>query len=187
MAPKARRYAQAAFDIASESDTFDEWAADLDALAIALGDEDFAALLDAPQVPMAVKMDGIDKVLGDVGDLARNLAKLLVTHRASRLAAEIRDNYRAMLDRQRGIARADIATAAPVDDAMREEIVARLSAVVDQQVDATWREDPELLGGMVARVGDRLVDGSVRAKLEALRRTLGRPVAIPVGDDSDRQ
>ena len=186
MAPKARRYAQAAFDIASESDALDEWAADLDVLAEALGDEDFAALLDAPQVPMAVKMDGIDTVLGDVGDLARNLAKLLVTHNATRLAAAIRDDYRAMLDRQRGIARADIATAAPVDDAMREQIVARLSALVDQEVDATWREDPELLGGMVARVGDRLVDGSVRAKLEALRRTLGRPAAIPVGDDSDR-
>lgn len=185
MAPKARRYARAAFDIASETDTFDEWAADLDALALALGDQDFAALLDAPQVPMTVKLDGIDKVLGDVGDLARNLAKLLVTHRGARLAEAIRDDYREMLDRHRGIARADVVTATPVDDAMRNEIVSRLSALVDQDVDAIWREDPEILGGMVARVGDRLVDGSVRSKLEALRRTLGRPASIPVGDGPD--
>ena len=182
MAPKARRYAQAAFDIASESDSLDEWAADLDALAEALGDDDFAALLEAPQVPMAVKMNGIDTVLGDVGDLARTLAKLLVTHSAPRLVGAVRDEYRMMLDRERGIARADIVTATPVEDALRGEIVARLSALVDQEVDATWREDPEILGGMVARVGDRLVDGSVRSKLQALRRTLGRPAVIPTAD-----
>lgn len=182
MAPKARRYAQAAFEIASESDTLDEWAADLDALAIALSDDDFAALLDAPQAPMSAKMDGIDTVLADVSEKARNLAKLLVTHRASRIAPAVRDDFRAMLDSQRGIARADIATAAPVDDALRSEIIARLSALVEQEIDATFREDPEILGGMVARVGDRLVDGSVRSKLQSLRQTLGRPAAITADD-----
>lgn len=183
MAPKARRYAQAAFEIASESDTLDEWAADLDALAVALSDDDFAALLDAPQAPMAVKMSGIDTVLADVSDRARNLAKLLVTHRASRTAPAIRDDFRAMLDTQRGIARADVATAAPVDDALRAEIVARLSSLIGQEVDATFREDPEILGGMVARVGDRLVDGSVLSKLQSLRNTLGRPASITAGDE----
>jgi F-type H+-transporting ATPase subunit delta len=182
MAPKSRRYAQAAFELASENDTFDEWAADLDALAIALGDADFAALLDGPQVPMSVKLDGIEKVLGDLSDKAQNLAKLLVTHRASRIASDIRDDYRAMLDCRRGIARADIATATAVDDGMRSEIVARLTALVGQEVNATFREDPEILGGMVARVGDRLVDGSVRSKLQSLRRSLGRPATIPSGD-----
>ena len=83
-----------------------------------------------------------------------------------------------MLDSQRGVARADIATASPVDDALRAEIVARLSSLVGQEVDATFRQDPEILGGMVARVGDRLVDGRVRAKLQSLRQTLGRPAAI---------
>ena len=182
MAPKSRRYAQAAFEIASDSDTLDEWAADLDSLAIALGDEDFAALLDAPQVPMAVKTDGIDKVLADVGEQARNLAKLLVTHRASQVAPAIRDDFRSMLDSQRGIARAEIATATPVDDALRSEIVTRLSALVKQEIRATFREDPEILGGMVARVGDRLVDGSVRSKLQSLRQTLGRPASIAPED-----
>ncbi|MDP6824027.1 MAG: ATP synthase F1 subunit delta [Dehalococcoidia bacterium] len=183
MAPKARRYAQAAFEIASENDTLDEWAADLDALATALGDEDFAALLDAPQAPMSVKMTGIDTVLAGVGEQARNLAKLLVTHRATQVASQIRDDFRAMLDTERGIARAEIATAAPVDDALKTEIVARLSAFVGQEITATFTEDPEILGGMVARVGDRLVDGSVRSKLQSLRQTLGRPVEITRGDD----
>ncbi len=183
MAPKARRYAQAAFDIASGNDTLDEWAADLDALAIALSDEDFAALLDAPQAPMSVKMDGIDTVLADVSEMARNLAKLLVTHSASRVVPEIRDDFRSMLDARRGIARADIATATPVDDALKSEIVARLSALIGQEVDATFSEDPEILGGMVARVGDRLVDGSVRSKLQSLRQTLGRPAQVSAGDE----
>ncbi|HCV27519.1 MAG: ATP synthase F1 subunit delta [Dehalococcoidia bacterium] len=182
MAPKARRYAQAAFDIAFENDTFDEWAADLDALATALGDEDFAALLDAPQVPMAVKMDGIDKVLADLGETARNLAKLLVTHRASRIAPAIRDDFRAMLDGRRGIARAEITTAVAVDAALRSEIVTLLSSLVDQEITATFSADPQILGGMVAHVGDRLVDGSVRSKLESLRQTLGRPAAISTRD-----
>ena len=183
MAPKARRYAQAAFDIASENDTFDEWAADLDALSMALGDDDFAALLAAPQVPMSVKMDGIDKVLGELGDKAQNLAKLLVTHSASGIASTIRDDYRSMLDAERGVARADIATAVSIDDAVRSEIVTRLSALVGHEVQATFREDPEILGGMVARVGDRLVDGSVRSKLQSLRQTLGRPAAVTRGEE----
>ncbi|MBU80878.1 MAG: hypothetical protein CL724_05270, partial [Chloroflexi bacterium] len=99
-----------------------------------------------------------------------------------RIAPAIRDDFRAMLDGRRGIARAEITTAVAVDAALRSEIVTLLSSLVDQEITATFSADPQILGGMVAHVGDRLVDGSVRSKLESLRQTLGRPAAISTRD-----
>ncbi|MFW6195054.1 MAG: F0F1 ATP synthase subunit delta [Chloroflexota bacterium] len=176
-APKAKRYAQAVFDYAVEHDTLDEWASDLDTIAEALADPDYAALLEAPQVPRSVKLDGINTVLGSTSELARNLVRLLVDNGHPRLAMRVRDEYRRMMDAHQGIARAEIVTAVPVDDSQRQAIVSRLSNITNKDIVPTWREDPHIIGGLVARVDDTLFDGSVRAKLEALKERLARPVA----------
>lgn len=183
-APRARRYAQAVFQIAAEQDSLAEWTADLAAIARAMAEADFAALLEAPQVPAAVKQDGIDTVLGGVGETARNLVRLLVANGQARLASAIRDEYERLVDAHRGIARARIVTAVRLDEGQRREIVAGLGRLVEGEIEPEWSEDPAIIGGVVARVGDRLIDGSVRSKLEALRQTLGRPAMVPGGDEA---
>lgn len=184
--PTARRYAQAIFDLALEYETIDQWGGDLDRIAEALDDEDFAALLEAPQVPERVKHQGIETVLGSLGLYARNFVSVLVEHGQPRLASRIRDEFRAMVDEHLGVARAEVVTAVALEEDQRGRVEASLSDIVGARVVASERVDPSIIGGVVARVGDRLIDGSVRNRLEALRHRLARPPAEAraAGDES---
>ncbi|NQW17943.1 MAG: ATP synthase F1 subunit delta [Chloroflexi bacterium] len=175
--PTARRYAQAVFQIALENDALDQWSSDLDQIAEALGDSDFFAFLEAPQVPERVKLQGIDTVLVGVSGLARNLVGVLVDHRSVRFAVNVRDQYGALLDRHRGVARATVTTALPLTDEQRGRVRDLLGELVGAKVDATEDVDPQIVGGIIARVGDHLIDGSVTTKLRNMKNALARPPA----------
>ena len=173
--PTAQRYAQAAFQLALEHDSVERWSDDLELVARAAENEDFAALIGAPQVPRGVKHRGIETVLGGAGRLARNLLSVLVEHGQPRLARAIRDEYAALVDEHRGIARAEVVTAVPLEEAQRERVRALLTELVHAEVILAERVDPAIIGGVIARVGDRLIDGSTMTKLQDLRETLFRP------------
>lgn len=175
--PTARRYARAVFDLALEGDTVEQWSSDLDLLAEAMGAEDFFALLEAPQVPVRVKYQGIDTVLAGASQLARNLASVLVDHRSVRFAGAIRDEFQALADAHNGIARAEVVTAVAMKDAERERVDVLLGELVGAKVVATERVDPEIIGGIVARVGDHLIDGSVKTRLADMRAAMAVPPA----------
>ena len=173
--PKARRYAQAVFQIALEQGTFDEWESDLALLDSALGNEEFAALLSSVAARAEVKLRAVEEVLGDAGRLARNLAGLLAERGQARLAGAIREEFEKLVDEHRGIARAEVVAAVALDDVRRERVERFLGELSGKRVIVSERVDPSILGGLVARVGDLLVDGSLRARLRALGETLEEP------------
>ena len=86
--------------------------------------------------------------------------------------------YREQVDEKAGRLRASITLAHPADDALRAEIGRELSELFEREVIATYKEDADLLGGIVVRVGDRVMDGSVRRRLRDLRNTLREPHAV---------
>ena len=172
-APSGRRYAQAVFQIASETDKLEEWALDLGALASALESPDLSGLLDAPQVPAAQKLEAIRQVLNSIaGPLAINLVSILAIRNLVHLVPDVLDEYGRLLDSHRGIERAEVATAVPLDDGQRTRIADILRGIVGKEVRLNAVVEPEILGGLVARVGDRVADGSARAKLEKMRRSI---------------
>ncbi|MEX0763099.1 MAG: ATP synthase F1 subunit delta [Dehalococcoidia bacterium] len=176
-----RRYAQAAFELALENEGVDRWQEDLARVAQILDNQDFLALLDAPQVPEKVKLDGITTLLPDVAPLIRNMVKLLVLHGRIRVFPGIVEHFGELADEKNGIARAEVVTAVPLDDARRDRVISDLSDMVGKKVEIVERVDPGILGGIVARVGDRLIDGSVRTRLRSLRRELAdRPMEVAV-------
>lgn len=184
--PGARRYAQAVFELAIEGDALDEWSGDLDLVAAAVDDADFAALLEAPQVPEGVKHQGIETVLAEAGRLARNLLSVLVQHHQPRLAGQIRNQYRALVDEHRGIARAQVTTAIALNDRQRERVQTLLSDLVDAEVVMQAQVETEIIGGVIARIGDRLIDGSTRTRLQTMRDALARaPVAEAAAASGD--
>ncbi len=180
--PTARRYAQAVFELALEHNAVDQWSSDLDLMADVMGSGDFFALLEAPQVPLRVKYQGIDTVMAGASQLARNLASVLVDHRSVRFAGAIRDEFRALADAHNGVARAEVVTAVAMEDAERERVSQLLGDLVGAKVETTERVDPEIIGGIIARVGDHLIDGSVRTRLADMRAALAAP---PVGMQQD--
>ena len=173
--PTARRYARAVFELALEHDAVDQWSDDLDLMADTMGDRDFFALLEAPQVPLRVKYQGIDAVLAGVSQLARNLASVLVDRRSVRFAGAIRDEFRALADAHNGVARAEVVTAVAMENAERERVSQLLGGLVGAKIEITERVDPEIIGGIIARVGDHLIDGSVRTRLADMRAALAGP------------
>jgi F-type H+-transporting ATPase subunit delta len=178
MAATGRRYAQAAFELAKEKDNLDRWVEDLARAAEVLGDPDVLSFLDAPQVTDSVKLDGIGKLLAGVDPLVRNTVNLMTVNRDISKFADTFRVFSEMADEHRGIARATVVTAVPLDKAQRDQVAAGLAKLVGRnEVDITESVDPSIIGGVVARVGDRLIDGSTRTQLQAMRNSLAeRPV-----------
>ena len=171
----ARRFAQAAFEIAEEAGQLPEWRDDLTAIARALQNEELAVLLDSPQVPADRKLAVLDELLGDgVGPLPRNLVGLLATRSSASAVPEIVEEFESMLDAREGVVRAEVTTAVKLTGAQVKQMTKTLSEVVGAELKVGTAVDPEILGGMVARVGDRVIDGSLRTKLEAMKRDIAR-------------
>jgi F-type H+-transporting ATPase subunit delta len=178
MAATGRRYAQAAFELANEKDNLDVWVIDLTRASEILGDSDVLDFLDAPQVTDSVKLDGIGELLAGVDPLVRNTVNLMTVNRDISKFAGMFRVFTEMADEHRSIARAEVVTAVPLDDARRAKISAGLAELVGRgEVKITESVDGSIIGGIVAKVGDRLIDGSTRTQLQAMRNSLAeRPV-----------
>ncbi len=169
----ARRYAEAAFEIAREHEAFDEWSASLHALAGALEERDVARVLESTRVPEAEKERLLAAAAGDgVVPLAWNLGRLLIRKQRVDLLPDIADLFDELVNEARGIVRARVTTAVALDDQERQRVEQRLSTITGKRVVVQEQVDPAILGGMVARIGDRLIDGSTRSRLLALRKSL---------------
>lgn len=167
----ARRYAQAVFQIALEQGELDRWLDDLALLTDAMDNSEFADFLDAPQLTAGQKIGLVQETLSSsVSTLALNLISLLASRNSARLISELTEAYQQMLDAHNGVERAEIVSAIPLNDNQQQRIVAMLQQIVGKEVATTARVEPQILGGFIARVGDKVIDGSTRTRLEELRR-----------------
>ncbi len=165
----ARRYAQAVFDIAREQNTLDEWRDNLQTIADVLSLPDVQAFVESPRVTAENKQELLDQHLGTVTPLARNLAMILIRRNRAHLAAGILDDYMGMLDEERGIIAASVTSAEPLDEGQQEQVRLLLNRQVGRELRLSADVDPQIIGGFVARVGDRVLDGSTRSRLRNLR------------------
>lgn len=168
----ARRHAQAAFQIALERGELDLWRGDLERIATAIRDPQLYPLLENPKMPFSEKARILNLCLEGVTPLAMNMAYLLVTRRRLGIVEDIVGEYQRLVDEHRGIAHAEVATAVPVDEELKDRLVHRLGAMLDREIVLRTRVDPSLIGGLVARVGDKLIDGSTKSRLLSLRESL---------------
>jgi F-type H+-transporting ATPase subunit delta len=169
----ARRYAQAVFGLAKDHNQLDEWDADLATIAQTLQQPDLRAALASVKAPFSVKRELVERVFGgSIRPLAQNFLLLLIQRGRLDLLDAIIAYYRELVDEERGIARARVTTAVPLDDTERERVAQRLAAITGKQIRLETTVDPSILGGLIARIGDKLIDGSARTRLVALRRRL---------------
>jgi F-type H+-transporting ATPase subunit delta len=169
----ARRYAEAAFEIAERDGSVEAWLAAFTAADSLLAEPGLMRLLSNPAVPAASRHALLERVAaGRIEGAPLRLLQLLVARgridRAPQVAAEFRRLYRL----REGITTASITSAAALTDAEVAAITQRLSDMTGGKVEVTLGVDPSLLGGVQVRVGDRLIDGSVRGRLERLRSKL---------------
>lgn len=171
----SRRYAEAAFGLAVEEKTVDEWLKDLRLIAEYFSDHRLVFLLGEPNIQFTRKELVVKDLLsGKVQPEALNLALLLVERGLVELAPRVRDEFERKYNEYHNQTPARLTTAMPIDDETRSRVQAELQRLTGKRVLLDEQVDPSILGGAIARVGDTLIDGSVRRRLQLLRQQMAR-------------
>lgn len=167
----SRRYAQALMDIAAEQKSVDAVAADLSSIGATLAaSRELRVLVGSPVVREGKKL-AIFKELWEsrVGPVTMAFLSLLVTKRREAILAEVIEEYGALRDTAQGVLAADVWTALPMTAEQEAALVKRLESHTQKKIRMQKSTDPAIRGGMVVRIGDTVLDGSVRRQLERLR------------------
>jgi F-type H+-transporting ATPase subunit delta len=182
-----RRYAQALLELASKAGAVERVQRDLSSLAAKIrADESLALKLESPRVTRAQKRELLATALGaGQRDLVRSTVLLLVDKGRAALVPELAEVFDEAAREAAGEARAQVTSAAPLEPALRDRLVERLSAASGRKITLEERVDAELLGGLRVVIGSRMFDGSVKRRLEELRaRLLKAPLATTATTDS---
>jgi len=169
----ARRYAEAAFELASRDDALDAWADGLRLAARFAADEGVVRVVDNPSIPHADRQAAVARLLeGRVLPGVLNLARLLAQRGRFEALPAIAAEYTRLLNRRRGIVEAVVTSAQPLNAEETKALRARVEAMTGSGVDLRTEVDEALIGGLTVRVGDQLLDASLRGRLERLRHQL---------------
>lgn len=169
------RYASALFDLAGEQGNIAAVEADLDQLSQALATApDLTALIRDPKVSRedaAKALDAVAGVLG-LGQITKNFLGVLAANRRLGVLPEVIRAFAAIAAAARGEVTAHVTTAHPLDAAQAEALAVKLKAREGQDVKIKASVDPEILGGLVVRIGSHQIDGSIRTRLNSLAQAM---------------
>lgn len=169
----ATRYAQAVFSLGKERGTLDVWQSDLTDLATLTGDSRVSSYLSNPSITADTKLATLEASLpSTVQPELRNLAKLLVVRNRTNLIPQIREIFEDQVRAERGITVAQVTTSEPLTADEEALVREKLAAMTGNTIEITATVDPDIIGGIVVRIGDQVIDGSVRNKLERMRTRL---------------
>jgi F-type H+-transporting ATPase subunit delta len=169
----ARRYAEAAFELATRDKALDAYAEGLELAAGALGQGPALEVLRNPAQPLRQRTEVVDGLLANrVPDQVLKLAGLLVERGKIDRIGEVATEYRRLLNRARGVVEALATAAAPLTADETEALQKKIAQMTGSTVDLRVEVDESLIGGLTVRVGDTLYDASVRGRLERLRERL---------------
>jgi len=169
-----RRYATAVLAIARQDGSLDSWAEAIEGLESLTGQPEFVAALQADGMTDENFQAIVRRVTPGVTPVQLNLFRLLRRKSRLGLGPDIASFFRELVDEERGIARAVVTSAVELDAERRTELERQLAQQTGKLVTVETRVDPSILGGLVVRIGDRMVDGSTRARLQTLRTQLER-------------
>ncbi len=167
----ARRYAEALFEVATRENAVAPYRASLERVRDALGPDVVRWLRDRV-VPIHRRRAALESSTTDEPAAVRAVLVLLLERDRLALVPGIAATYGELVDRREGIVKAKITTPVELDGARREDLVRRLAQATGKQIRPTFHVDPALIGGLTIQLGDRLIDASVRAQLDALRLQL---------------
>jgi F-type H+-transporting ATPase subunit delta len=171
----AGRYATALFELALETNAVDAVLADLQAFdALVAESADLARLVRSPVFTADVQAKALAAVLdrAGIGGLAAQFLKLVAANRRLFAVREIIRGFAALVARHKGEVSAQVTVAEPLSDANLGEIKNTLNAVTGKDVRVDVKVDPSIIGGLVVKLGSRMVDSSLRTKLNALKHAM---------------
>jgi len=168
----ARNYAETLVALAGQHDALEKWGSRLDITAAAMSNATVEAVLMSPRVAREKKIALMTEALQDYPRPFSLFIAAVIRRGRQQLLGQIADEYHRLVDVKLNRVRAGVTVARDVDALARQVIVERLSKAIGKNVIAGFTIDPELFGGVIVRIGDRIYDGSVRKRLGALRQKL---------------
>ncbi len=174
----AEVYGRSLFEVASEHDKGDEIREQLGEFADALEENrDLQVFFFSPYFSTPEKKEGLAKALDGADETLVNFLELLIEKHRTPAIFRIRRVYDTLWEQANRILPVQITTAVPLDDGVARKLGEEIEKTTGQKIELTSTVDPELLGGIVVRVGNSILDASIRNRLESLRRTVARGTA----------
>jgi F-type H+-transporting ATPase subunit delta len=163
--------------VARESGDYDTWLNSLAEFNRILQMPSARVIFTSPAIPATQKRAALGRLLPNLPPLVRNFLYILADRDRLGQVPDIREAMIERVNEQRGVITADVTTAIPLDPDLERTVAQRLGAYLKhdpQRITIRTRVDPSIIGGVVARIGDTLIDDSVRGRIQRLRRTLAR-------------
>lgn len=168
----ARRYAEAAFEVAQSHREVQPFRDELRRVAELVQQETVGQYFKDPNVPMDEKIQTATSIFGTVHPHVMNLLKMLIARHRIYLVPAIAREFEDLERQAEGIIEAFVTVARPIEGVEQGEIKRRLEALTGKKIEMQTRVDPEILGGIIVRLGDRLIDASVAGRLQRLRQEM---------------
>jgi F-type H+-transporting ATPase subunit delta len=171
----ARVYARALFEVAEEQDKLDVIREQLGAFADALDESrELQVFLFSPYFSSEEKKAGLKRAVVDADDALTNFLALLVEHHRMPAIFRIRRGYDVLWEQANKLLPVSITAAIDLDDEIVRRIGDQIGAQTDRRVEVTAHVDPEIIGGLVLRVGNSILDASIRTRLENLKKNVAK-------------
>jgi F-type H+-transporting ATPase subunit delta len=171
----AQVYARSLFEVAKEQDKLDVVREQLGQFADALdGSPDMSTFFFAPYFSTAEKEEGLGKLLDGVDPVVENFLKLMIENHRVPAVFRVRREFEALYDEENKLLPVTITSAVELDEATVKSIGDAIGQQTGQQIQLTSTVDPDVLGGLIVRVGNSILDASIRNRLENLRRSVAR-------------
>lgn len=169
----ARPYARAAFEYANGENAADAWLAELQLVAAVVADASVKSLLSDPSMTTGEQADRFIEICGDeLGESRQRFIRVLADNRRLGLAPQIAEQFATLKALREQSVDVEMISAFEVPDAVRERVAEALSKRLERHVRVTTETDRDLLGGVLIRAGDLVIDGSVRGRLNKLAEAL---------------
>ena len=171
----ARRYAKALFSVGKEQNSYDEYNQVLQGVAgLYAANPEVADALTNPLYPMDIRekvMAGMIKSMG-VDTIMGNFLNLLVQKKRAQILPEIAEEFQAMVDDEKNICHGNVISAIELSAALQANVQATLEKLTGKKVKLTTSVDPSIIGGIIAKVGDLVLDGSIKTQLAGLKDSI---------------
>lgn len=170
----AKSYAETLFELAARQDALTQYGEAMETVARLLDeDRNFRTFLETPRIDDADKKAVVRKAFSDaLPKHVVNFVLVTIDKRRQKLLRSITQQYHALLDAHLGREHVQVTVARPMDDAGRDMVAQKLSAALGTQAIPHIRVDPDIVGGLIVRTGNTIYDGSVRSRLDGMRRRL---------------
>jgi F-type H+-transporting ATPase subunit delta len=169
----ARPYARAAFEYAGDENDLGGWLAELSLVAAVVGDERVQVLLSNPALTTSEQAEQFIALCGDeLGDSRQRFVRVLAENRRLGLAPEIVDLFAQLKALREQSVEVELISAFEIPEAVRDRIAAALGKRLEREVVVSSATDSDLIGGVLIRAGDLVIDGSVRGRLNKLAEAL---------------